>query len=277
MVKSSHETGWISGPKGAYKAAARLHPPATSEATAWAKDYMLLQVGPKNSQGGYLRLEWNPDRFTPAQRSSLFKQFDDLLDLPWFWFWHAKVTRVDIALDVDGIKIDNYVFDRKNAPIRHVIAKHGVVETIYLGSNAKGQVRVYDKGRQLNDSSICRLRIEAVCRPQWLAKDLFGLKNVFGPVQVYDVLNADLQIGKLDSQLLHRAMQTSGLAVLKQVFPEKGAVNYGQIIKKSVPTFWSDQSFWSQWPTLLQAALPAQGMPECEYGHVDDDDIKEAA
>jgi DNA relaxase NicK len=75
------------------------------------------------------------------------------------------VTRVDVAVDLPDVHMGDFVFDRPAAPIRRAILRKGKLETLYLGKNAAGQVRIYDKGAQLGDASLVLTRIEYAVQP----------------------------------------------------------------------------------------------------------------
>jgi hypothetical protein len=270
-LPKDHTTGWISATKGAYLYAARLHPPSGSSgkaATPWASDYVFLQAHPRNGQGGFLRIEWNPARFSPTQMANVVAQFDDYLDLPWFTFWEAKVTRLDIAVDLPGIRVGDYVFDRKQSPIRQCILRKAHLETIYLGKRARGQARVYDKQAQLGgDPSAILTRVEIAAAPNRIAEALYDLKNPFLSLQVYDLKKADLQLGAPHTRALHLALRTQGLLALDDLFPPVAAKENAKRIKASTPSFWQPEALWGHWPTALEGALPAKGMPKSCYGH----------
>lgn len=261
-------TGWISGPKGAYRYAARIHPSSgTSDnaASPWTSAFVLLQADPRNGKGGYLRLEWNPARFSVFQMADLFGQFDYYLDLPWFFFWEAKVTRLDIAFDLPGIRVGDYVFDRKLAPIRNCILRKGRLETIYLGQRARGQARVYDKGAEQGDPSLVLTRVEIATQPNRIGDDLYDLKNPFANLQVYDLEKADLKLDPPLASALQLALRTNGLLALDGIFPALAAKKNAKRIKASTPPFWKPEVLWVQWPAALETVLPPKGMPKSSY------------
>ena len=84
-LSKDKDCGWVSGAKGAYRVAARIHPPSTSFAPTSSpicKDYVLVQADPRNGEGGFLRAEWNSSRFSTLEVQYFFSEFDTSLDLP---------------------------------------------------------------------------------------------------------------------------------------------------------------------------------------------------
>jgi hypothetical protein len=140
--KDQMETGWMPGAKGSYRYAARLHPPApkTPIGSPWSKDYMLIQADPRNAKGGFVRMEWNPSKFDAEQQEWLFTMLDQQLDLIWFHIRNGIVTRADIAVDLPGVYVDHYIFDRPKSPIRWPYFKNGAMQTTYMGKSSQGPV-----------------------------------------------------------------------------------------------------------------------------------------
>jgi hypothetical protein len=158
--------GRISAKGGRYEAALRIHSPNLPGDIQgpWSTEFAFLQCNPKNGQGGFLRLEWNPAKWSPSAKAHLFgtisavmlhpANFDQLLA-------DAKVTRLDVALDVPGIRPDDYLWELKKGVYRSSINKGGNPETLYLGNlkAAKGGIRVYDKGAEMGVPSLKLTRI----------------------------------------------------------------------------------------------------------------------
>jgi len=242
------ETGWYSGVKGAYKGAVRIHAPVGGHdhvLSPWSKPYMLVQVHPKNGEGGYLRIEWNPAKFDAAQKKYLFKQLDDFLDLAPSIVGKAKVTRVDVAVDLPGIQIGDYAFERPKSPIRHLIYRKGRLETLYLGTKAKGQFCIYDKGAQLGDKTKVLTRVEARACPNLAAADLHAMKNPLVLIQVYDIATAKLQLGKPLTSTLHRAVRAEGLHGPMTDFPPLAISKNESAVKANSAAFWTPGKFVS--------------------------------
>jgi hypothetical protein len=66
------------------------------------------------------------------------------------------------------------------------------MQTMYLGNQAKGQFRIYDKRAQLGVPGPPLTRVEIAARPNKPARELVGLKNPFDKLKVYDRAKLDL-------------------------------------------------------------------------------------
>jgi len=265
------DSGWVPGHRGAYKYGVRVHAPSdVSDGVQgpWSKDYVLLQADPKNGQGGYVRAEFNPARFDACQTAYIFSSLDNNLDLPPPQVGKAKVTRADLTVDLPGVKIGDYVFERTNSPIRRVILNKGRLETIYLGKTAAGQACIYDKGAQVGNDALTLTRVEVHCHPNRPAADLHTLKNPFTRLRVFDVANASLKIGGPHAKTLARAMRAEGTAAPLADFPLGAAAEIKAAIFGSTADFWKPGDIWKQWPAAIKAAFPSFGNA-AHYGTAD--------
>lgn len=265
-----HKSGWLNTRHTGYRAAARIHPfRSDGDGQAFADDFMLVQAGPKKDGNAFLRFEWNPSRFDAEQTAHLFGQLEYGLDLPWFYFWQGTVTRIDVAVDLEGIQIGDYVFDRLKAPLRVAYYKKGQLQTVYLGKNAKGQARVYDKAAELKDPSRTRTRIEVAACPRCTGDELIHLPNPFMNIQVFDVLKAGLDLNPVDVRLLNMAAQARGIKPPLSMYPDAISKDREAKIRASVPKFWTPQLWWNCWPDLVRSILPMQDQPLSAYGPPD--------
>lgn len=269
------DSGWTSGQRKNYRYAARLHASAPTGGPVhgkWTKDYVLLQAAPRNGEGGYLRAEWNPARFAGAQAHYLISQLDDVLDLPPPELGKANVTRADITVDLPGVCIRDFVFERSNSPIRRVISRAGELQTLYFGTKASGQVCIYDKGAHLGDQSLVLTRVEVHTRPNRPAAELATLKNPFSTIRAYDVMGAVLDIGKPHQRTLARAAQHAGIQAALRDFPAAAAAGLQAALLSNPAPFWKPEQLWETWPAAIKAALPTFGNP-AHYGSVQNEDF----
>lgn len=147
-----HEHGWACGAKGNCKAAVRVHVPNPPDQVAleglWSQTHALVQAGPKNNDSHFLRIEWNPAANTASQTDHLLMQFDPFFGLKAPDILKARVTRLDWAIDVPGMKPGDYVWERPKSPLRNLTYRKGCLEILYLGTSFKGQVAIYGKAKE---------------------------------------------------------------------------------------------------------------------------------
>jgi hypothetical protein len=275
--KEKMEFGWTMGARGAYRFAARLHPPApkTPTGSQWSKDYMLVQAKPKNGKGGFVRLEWNPSRFSDEQHKWLFDTLDQQLDIVWFHIWKGIVTRADIAVDFPGIHMDHHIFERPKNLIRWPLFKKGVMQTVYMGRQAKGSLRIYDKRAQLGVPGPPLTRVERTTRPKLPAAKLVDLKNPFGNLKVYERAKLDLQRDDPTEALFGMVAADRGLEAALAVFPLAARAEIMERVQATPAPFWKPEEFWAGWTDEVRRVLPAEGMPESSYGLYDKPDPTE--
>lgn len=264
------DSGWSAARGGAYKFSARLRCPLSQADLQgnWSKDYVLLQAAARNEQGPFLRAEWNPARFSEVQRQYIFVCLNDMLDVPPPMIGKAQVTRADIAIDLPGVKIGDFVFERTNARYRTPISFNGTLQTLYLGKSSHGQICIYDKGAQLGQAHLTMTRIEVHCRPNRHASDLVSLPNPFQKFRVHDIKNADLVIGEAPRKSFARAASAFGIEAVLSDYPGLAAKKLKAAILASPASFWQPDVFWQKWPEVIQGVLPSFGNAN-QYGTTD--------
>jgi hypothetical protein len=270
--------GRIPAKGGRYEAALRIHSPNLPGDIqgAWSTEFAFLQCNPKNGQGGFLRLEWNPAKWSPSAKAHLFgtisavmlrpAKFDQLLA-------DAKVTRLDVALDVPGIRPDDCLWELKKGVYRSSIIKGGTPETLYLGNlkAAKGGIRIYDKGAEMDVPSLKLTRIERVYKNSKLRLcDLTDLPNVFHTLSCLDANAAMAGLGTagvppMYRPFLHDACAYRGLAAaLNRIESASLRTKLMKAISSSVPAFWDLDAIWAGWPAAVAHAFSHEPVPPPE-------------
>jgi hypothetical protein len=273
--------GRITTRGGRYETALRVHapnPPGDPNGK-WSKVFALLQCNPRNGMGGYLRLEFNPAKWSPQAKSHLFgtvsavtqhtPQFNQLLG-------NGKLTRFDVAMDVYGIRPDGYLWELSRCPYRDPVVHFGMPETIYLGNRSaaagKGIVRVYDKGIEMGAPDLVLTRIERDCRSNTLrVRDLFDLPNVFRNVHCWDAHAALSHLGAhgippMFRSMFHDSCAYRGLPhALARVDSEQLRQRLEAAIRSSVPAFWDLNAIWSLWPAAVADVFSPEPVAPPEY------------
>lgn len=264
-------SGWMPGSQKGYKVAARFHPAqdnASNGQSPTSTNFVLFQAGPTKGQGGYLRMEWNPARFTTAQHNQIFKVLDDLFDLPPPTVAGSKVTRADIAVEFPGIWIGDYCFTRRKAPKRMLVYHAGKLETLYLGTKAKGQFCIYDKAAHLGACTMSLTRVEYRAKPGKRADELHTLKNPLASILVIDLAKLDLGVGEPQMKAMRAALRAEGIDSVLNSYPPEVRADWRKTILKARASFWNPEEIWQGWPDAIAAAFPPFGSPD-HYGNMD--------
>ncbi|MEK7994574.1 MAG: hypothetical protein AAB403_12290 [Planctomycetota bacterium] len=264
-------SGWQPAHGNRYKYAARFHlldEGSNGVQSPWMTDYVMFQAAPFNGEGGFLRMEWNPARFSETQRDGLFKMLDMHFDLPPPRVDEAKITRADIAIDLPGVWIGDYVFERAKSPIRTFVLHQGEPQTLYLGKQFHGQCRVYDKSAQQGDTTKELTRVEVCASPNRTAAQLHTLLNPFKSIRVTELAKIDLGIGEPHMRALRRAIRAEGMAGPLNDFPSLATLKHKAAIFAASAAVWDPLALWKTWPAAIAAAFPSFGQPD-HYGTVD--------
>jgi hypothetical protein len=271
LPKEHADGHWVSARGERYKYAARFHllnAVGNDLQSPLLKDYVLFQAHPFNGEGGYLRMEWNPARFSDPLKHSLFKTIDTFFDLPAPRVDEAKVTRADIAIDLPGVWIGDYAFERLKSPLRTLVFRAGQLQTLYVGKQFHGQCRIYDKSAQLGDTSQQLTRVEVRASPNRPAAQLHMLLNPFKSIRVSDLTTLDLGVGEPHMRALRRAIRAEGMAGPLSDFPPLAVQKHKAAIAAAGAAFWDPAALWKAWPMAIAAAFPMFGQPD-HYGTMD--------
>lgn len=254
---SYQEYGINWGPRGDYKTAIQVLMPG-KPVSPWKKDFVLLQAGPrKQSMKGFVRVEFNPNCTGNEGLARLHEICEaGVLGISLHkCLAAATVTRLDLAADIFGPKLDNYLFEAPHKRVRALYTWLGNLTTEYLGKKGSNFVCIYDKGAQLKSSENAWLRIEARLKPQLPYSQLAKLKSPFSRIQVFDVLASGLPLKAPVLRHLLDSAQKRGLRNALRFWSSTDRKPMNDAIRHSVPEWWLPEDLWTQWPAALKAAL----------------------
>ena len=234
---------------------------------------MLVQCNPKNGKGGFLRLEWNPAKWNELGATAhLWGKLEEIMCSPPNFdefLLAAKVTQLDLAIDIEGVRPDDCAWELPKASYRNNIMRAGKLQTQDLGSNktakTKGQVRIYDKGAEMGLPGLAITRVERVVKAGNLQfNELSALSNVFTGLKCYDVRAA---LGKPGPKgvplvpleyrsMIHDACAHRGLNAAIGLFTSdqlRRAVKTAVV--STVPAFWDPAAIWEGWQAAIEQAF----------------------
>jgi hypothetical protein len=181
----------------------------------------------------------------------------------------AKVTRLDVAIDIAGVRPDDCAWELPKALYRKNIIKAGRLQTIYLGSSKtakeKGQVRIYDKAAEMGLPGVAITRVERVVKASNLRMhQLPDLSNVFKVLKCYDVRSG---LGKPGPKgvplvpleyrpMLRDACAHRGLNATMALFTsDQLRKSVKSAIASAVPVFWEPAAIWDGWKATVEQAF----------------------
>ena len=85
----------------------------------------------------YIKIEYNPNKvYLPVPITSLLNQLECTL---------MKVQSIDVALDFEGLTIDDYRIDTRSDTM---VYSSGINRTYYIRPNGEGRIKIYDKTKE---------------------------------------------------------------------------------------------------------------------------------
>ena len=272
LVSSLSEAA--AGPSNMVKNLFYVNPaPGSSDyaARAWLAVYVgitshriLIETGPKKSKLSDVRVEFNPSALGPIGVTRLKHWLRDYCP-PWV-HWnrvvtHAKATRVDVAVDVEGVRIDTLNLASKRHGECITFTSKGRLETIYFGTDTKPHRRpvVYDKRREIKKRlgvdpgmEITRFEVRLYSNFSALA-EIQGVKN---PLKVFEVSSVATSPG-LDTDWKYRCFLDSvrfrGAHAALAMLPKHQRHAYKARLFPTPPIWWEPTTIWSKWPSVVGA------------------------
>jgi hypothetical protein len=234
---------------------------------------VLLQAQPKSPKNPAFRMEWNPSKCGFDGNELLWSKLNELLPLypdesfSGRIFADAKVTRIDVAADIRGVKLDDLeVADRRAHWSQLVFDDHGERLTYYFGkSGAKSQAKAYNKRREIKqktgtDIGFELTRFETTCRSNHRPfKGLADLDNPLSRFRIADLTKIGWsQFGWLGS-LIQDSFRKRGCHGTLKLLPPIQRSKVRAALESPTPAWWDPALLWSSWPSVLSGLLLSTG------------------
>lgn len=222
--------------------------------------WVLFSWSPVNKMRAFFRIECNPSKVGPEGiKELLCVEIDLLVDggLPAF-LAKAKVSRMDVALDLVGVSIGQLVAFSDCAVRSAKYDRFGKLETIYLGaSKSAAQTRIYDKLAEMTAKSHAAYSPVPVTRVERVVNNAGLLKNLPQKKNPFSTLHLASHGEKPDGIEPHmwrlfccHSVQHTGAATLAML-PKPLRTKFKKALKASEPTWWDTHELWKQWPALV--------------------------
>jgi hypothetical protein len=97
---------------------------------------VLFQFGTKDDKPPQCRLEFNPNKLGIDGLNDLDNVLAEIFPSGWkYVFKHGRVTRLDIAVDLPGVRMDEFLFLAHQGATYQRFGTNGHLETFYLGTS----------------------------------------------------------------------------------------------------------------------------------------------
>jgi hypothetical protein len=213
------------------------------------KAVIMLGTLPASAPGGpytRLRVEYNPalagshgDKHLRSRLGKALpggaKQFIE----------KAYVTRIDHAVDIPGVRVDDIIVDVARRQCATVYTdRHGNANGVYFGRrDAKRFLRAYQKGPSKKEpGTVARLKYQI--RDAGKLSDIHSMKNPFAGVTVYHFVQENL--ASFNRFFIDSARQRGLKRALKIATEAERAV-IDILLAASEAVWWKPELFWKSW------------------------------
>jgi hypothetical protein len=228
-----------------------------------------LEMNPWNPSTSFIRLDYNPTKISyhvlaACLESILPYGIDDIYET-------GNVTRLDIAMDVIGVKPRQVILDFLKTKHRKVYAKSGMPETVYIGDDTgENELVIYDKIIEMESKKLKIkplstytfpkydiTRIEMRYRPKVQTKfmNLHEINNVFKPMIMF--LTPLTTIGDSDFMIKRDLSVYKGVRFTDNDLKKSEQQDFREkLMKHSIPDFLDIEKLWETFPKALNEVFP---------------------
>ncbi len=219
-------------------------------------DCVLIQANPVKKTNAFLRVEFNPSKAGTSGMDLLRQHCAAFLDYDYTTLVKAgRVTRMDVAMDLMGIRLDDLAarsVKLKKSTVHSAV--DGGTETVYLGAT-KGnrRIRIYDKGKQLGETgqklpSFPVTRVEAELRNVCMLRNIPALGNPFTDVGIWYLPEANFAGEDHIWRMFLDSVSRRGLrSALKQI-PDSYRQPFNDALHACPLGMWDPGKHWAYWP-----------------------------
>jgi hypothetical protein len=216
-----------------------------------SRSSLLIQAGPRHLGLSDYRFEFNPSVIGPSGLKEIRSFIDSHFEIgAQHLFSNSKITRIDLALDLHGLTLEQVIVRALGCRKHGVYASQGELETVYLGSGTKNRVVAYTK-RSADESTF--LRLERRMKPYITGHELVSMPNPFTRVQM---VSTDSLLPHLDGIVPRHffdsvRMRGIGHAIAELPSRQRKAIKVAMADPENslLPSI---ERVWASWPALLR-------------------------
>lgn len=206
-----------------------------------------------------IRLEFNPRKLGLEGVEELHSKLTCLMDGGWgYVLQHGKITRLDVAVDLPGIRPGAFSVLPKQGATQRVFEVNGQLETLILGKKNGHQTIVYNKKKQRlakkqqwDGPSTTRVE-RRLCPPQVATfTDLSQLPNPFLALMLVEMPGPPEGEKPWIWELFKDAVAVRHLQPALALLPEARRTKYRAHLKQHAHAMWDADAIWKNWPAAL--------------------------
>ncbi len=212
-----------------------------------------------NKKWPNLRIEWNPNVAKKYGNEFIWNFiFSFMLEDYEDFLLNALITRLDIAIDIHPIHLDNIWTTAARYRKSNIhYGEGGRIESIYLGSNESDkQIKLYDKHLEQTKKGINipknTVRIECRLSPKISIYDLSAVVNPFPDCIVDAIPDGDIRLRDYDKIHFLDSIRLRGLHnALKLITPYSRRKYHAWITEMTNSDWWEPERVWQNWDNAI--------------------------
>lgn len=166
------------------------------------------------------------------------------------FFSTGRITRIDVAVDLVGFTIDDLIVLTERKQKHGVYSnRHGVPETVYLGTPRSSRVVAYTK--PIGQSGQPGTRLECRCKPNCTGQEVAGLPNPFAKIRLLPTQALDCLIPHIPGQLLADSIRLRGLKRASELFDLRTRNRITAALNRSISLLPNADALWAGWHDAL--------------------------
>jgi hypothetical protein len=217
-----------------------------------------VSAAPRNPDQKFLRLEYNPSRITTSEARSYIDfilpgGYQQMVDT-------GTVTRIDLAVDINGGKPDDFIIFASKIRRTSAYYKNGT-ESYYLGDKSSSHYVIYDKTAEIKKRNQKKTipdpvpdhpvtRIERRCKNRVYFTQLHEIENQFTRLTLSSMLTVPVT-GEIDRLFMDSVRYRGATDALKLCSPST-RLRIRESLKKAQCDFWKPEDIWMTWPKLAE-------------------------
>lgn len=178
---------------------------------------------------------------------------------------YARITRLDIAVDLPNTSMENLILLPATSLTASTWTSKGSLESVYFGKSKGSQTKVYSrsnkrkaKGQKWQKPPEVRVERKLINLKELKLTDLEGLKNPFLAVAISNGLPGPPP--KLNEkkhwqwELFKDSSKVRQIGPALALLPNAMRLQFRKHIIASSQTFWDPDGIWSNWPETIEAS-----------------------
>jgi hypothetical protein len=225
-----------------------------------------FEAGPRRPGCPSYRLDFNPSQLSREAMDQVKVLLDTIIDPTHEEFFSTgRITRIDVAVDLVGVTIGDLIVLTERKQKHGVYSnRHGVPETVYLGTPRSSRVVAYTK--PIGQLGLLGTRLECRLKPNCIGQEVAGLPNPFAKIRLLPTQALDRLIPRVPGQLLADSIRLRGLPRTLQLFDLRTRNRISNALNRSISVLPNADDLWAGWhDALVRVGLGAElGVPRLE-------------